>query len=992
MVSAEDLIEFNRDIRPILSEYCFTCHGPDRNQRQADLRLDVDPATDPMGVASRLLHPGDAASSELLRRMRSGDVDEHMPPPSFGKQPSPAQIELVERWINSGAAYQGHWAYEPLRRPSLPSVPLKARVQTEVDRFIVARLTAAGLEQQAPADRVTLIRRLSMDLTGLPPTPDEVAEFVADTHPDAVDQVIDRLLASPHFGERMAMYWLDLVRFADTIGYHSDNPRAIAPYRDYVIRSFNENKPFDKFTIEQLAGDLLPDSTLTQRVASGYNRLLQTTEEGGAQAKEYTAKYDSDRVRNFAAVWLGSTMNCCECHDHKYDPFTQRDFYSLAAFFADIVETPVGRREPGMLVPTAEQQEQLTAAEAAVVSADQELQAAAEKLLADSANLTQRVPSFVAIPFGPEAPLHRAAAASGAELQPQEDGGLLATREVPDRDTYTLDFRLGAGTWSAVRLDVQPDDSLPKRGPGRDGNFVLTTIRLRDAAGKDLPFARAAASFAQDQFPVENALNDDPNQGWAVWPRVGEEHSAVFQLKTPLVLAEPATVTLELRCQHSAPKHVIGRFRLSATANDRPLDYWLPGPLLNIAEGLGTASAEDRQRLLSWIIQRSALLDEPRQQLAAAKGHRDAVLGQIPRSLVTERMAPRGVRVLPRGNWMDDSGPVMEPAVPAVLGALKPTDQRPTRLELARWVTDTENPLPARVFVNRLWKLYFGVGLSKTLEDYGSQGEWPTHPELLEYLAADFRDSSWNIKQLIRQLVRSATYQQSSTLTPAARQIDPLNRLFSAQHRPRYDAELIRDQALAIAGLLSLEIGGSSTKPYQPAGYWDYLNFPTRSWQADTDQRQYRRGLYTHWQRSFLHPSLMTFDAPSREECTAERPRSNTPQQALVLLNDPTYVEAARVFAERTLAAVPATQGDVARLEWAYRRAVARPPRDDERQLLLGLLERSRAEFRDAPKRVQAVLQVGIAPVNSQLDPVETAAWTNVTRVILNLHELMTRL
>jgi Protein of unknown function (DUF1553)/Protein of unknown function (DUF1549)/Planctomycete cytochrome C len=751
-----DRIDFNRQIRPILSESCYQCHGPDPNKRKADLRLDLRDGLFRTADGTTVVAPGKLDDSELYSRITSPVIELRMPPLKSGGPLEPDQIALIKRWIEEGAQWKGHWAYIPPARPAAPGGPVGHDDQGAIDRFIRARLVAERLAPSPSADRPTLIRRLSFDLTGLPPTPQEVDAFATDTSPLAYERLVDRLLASPRFGERMAIFWLDLVRYADTTGYHGDNHVDLYLFRDYVIRSFNENLPFDRFTIEQVAGDLLAAPTAQARVASGYNRLLQTTQEGGAQAKEYMAKYSADRVRNLSTVWLGSTLGCAECHDHKYDPFTTRDFYSLAAFFADVKETAVGVQEPTL-------------------------------------------------------------------------------------------------------------------------------------------------------FPS----------------------------------------------QHQARK-------LEQLNNDR-------SPLAAIAKPS--------------VVERSKLAELDRQIAALKK--------EIPSSLVSTSVAPRMMRVLPRGNWQSESGAVVTAGVPGSLPRLETAGPHATRSDLARWLVSDRNPLPARVMVNRLWKLAFGRGLVATLDDFGSQGAWPTHPELLDWLACEFKDDGWNVKKMIKRIVMSQTYRQSSNTSEETRQRDPDNRWLARQSRFRLDAEVVRDNALAIAGTLTAKLGGPSVKPYQPPGYWVFLNFPKRTYEPDQGSDQYRRGLYTYWQRTFLHPSLLAFDASTREECVVERPRSNTPLQALVLLNDPNYVEAARSFAIRLIREGGADPR--ARLERAFRLAVARPPRAQELPVLMELVRRHLEQFRADPGIAREAVLFGHAAVPPGIDPAELAAWTSVARVLLNLHETITR-
>jgi hypothetical protein len=808
------VVDFNRDIRPILSDNCYRCHGPDKNQRKAHLRLDTREGLFSSHDDIHIVASGKPRQSEFFRRITATDKSERMPDPKSGKSLTPRQIALIQKWIEQGAAWKGHWAYIKPSRPDLPAVGEAGYGSNAIDRFVLGRLAEDQVQPSPEADRVTLIRRLSFDLTGLPPAKAEVDAFVNDRRLEAYEVLVDRLLASPHYGERMAMYWLDLVRYADSIGYHSDNPMSVSPYRDYVINAFNENKRFDQFTVEQLAGDLLPGATVWQKVASGYNRLLQTTEEGGAQAKEYEAKYAADRVRNVSSVWLGATMGCCQCHDHKFDPFTTKDFYSMAAIFADVKEAPVGRREPGMPLATPEQ-------------------AAALKKLDDEMAALQRVV-----------------------------------------DTPTPALEASQAKWEET----------------------LRLVEIRKLP-KNLP---------------------------------------------AILLIEP-------------PKR----------------------------------TAKQKQDLAAYYRTTAPELEKVRNQLADLKRRRDALDQAIPKCLITVAAAPRVVRVLPRGDWLDTSGEEVSPAVPKSLGQLPSQGRRATRLDLARWLVARDNPLTARVFTNRLWKLFFGHGLARSLEDFGSQGEWPTHPELLDWLAVEFMDSGWDVKHMVKLLVMSRTYRQTSQVRPDLKENDPFNRRYARQSRFRLDAEMVRDNALAVSGLLCRHVGGPSVKPYQPPGYWGALNFPPREWQNDQGDKLYRRGLYTHWQRSFLHPSLLAFDAPTREECIVERPRSNIPQQALVLLNDPTYVEAARAFAERILKEGGASVPD--RLRWAFGCALSRPPKAEEMTVLAELHGKHAREYAQDKEAGLKLLKTGAHPLATDVDLGELAAWTSVARVILNLHETITR-
>jgi hypothetical protein len=997
---ADSKVDFNRDIRPILSDVCFQCHGPDKAQRKGDLRLDVkdDVYQDRGGYA--LVVPGKPDQSELYARLIDADEKQRMPPPDALRQLTKSEIELFKKWVEQGAEWQGHWAYITPGRPAIPEgVAGIAFIKNEIDRFTWKRFQEKGLRPAPEADRVTLIRRLSFDLTGLPPTPEEVAAFVGDKRSDACEQLADRLLASPRFGERMAMFWLDLVRYADTNGYHGDNHEDRDMYRDWVINAFNDNLPFDRFTVEQLAGDLLSESTTATRIASGYNRLLMTTREGGAQAKEYMAKYSADRVRNFSSVWMAGTVGCAECHDHKYDPYTTRDFYNLAAFFADIQETAVGE-QPGTKIPTSEQaaqiakfDEQLAPLRTRLATSTPELEAAQQKW-----EETIRAKKTVWTVLKPAESVSK----QGATLKVLDDGAILAEGANPERDTYELKIsELPAGA-TALRLEVLLDDSLPAKGPGRasNGNFVLSEF-IVTAGEKELDWSAATATHSQNDYPIENAIDDKPGTGWAILPQAGRDNEAIFEIaeSSPVIAGAPLVVTLHF---NFGAAHAFGKFRLAATSSPRPVragsEAGLPKQVSEIVL-IETVRRSEKQKqdLAAFYRTIAPELAEPRAKTAELQKQRDGLFGSVRTTLVSTAGAPRMMRVLPRGNWLDDSGDVVTPLAPGFMATRQtpPADRRLTRLDLARWLLAPENPLTARVFVNRLWKIAFGQGLVKSVEDFGSQGTPPTHPHLLDWLSVEFREPSeagarpWDVKRLLRLMVTSGTYRQSSLADEKLRQRDPYNQWLSHQNRFRLDAEMVRDNALSVSGLLVNKLGGPSAKPYQPPLYWAYLNFPVREYQADKGDGLYRRGLYTYWCRTFLHPSLKAFDAPTREECTADRPRSNTPLQALVLLNDPTYVEAARAFAERIL-----REGgnDVAsRLGFVYRQALSRPIRDNEAQVLRELYDRHLAGYQTDTKGAEELLHVGERPIPADLNAAELAAWTSVARVVLNLHEMVTR-
>ena len=817
-------VTYNRDVRPILADTCFRCHGFDKNTRKADLRLDVREAALAKIDDVFPIVPGKPDESDVWKRITTKDEDDVMPPRKEHRQLTAREREVIRKWIGQGAEYEPHWAYVPVQKPSVPATNEDGFSRNAIDAFVLARQRELALKHAGEADRATLCRRLHLDITGLPPKQAEVDSFVKDTRADAVEQLVDRLLASERYGERMAVWWLDLVRYADTIGYHSDNPRNVWPYRDYVIRAFNSNMRFDQFTTEQVAGDLLPGPTLDQKVASGYNRLTLTTEEGGAQAKQYEAKSVTDRVKSIGTTWLAQTYMCAECHDHKYDPVTARDFYSLGAFFADIKEGAIGKREEGMVV-------------------------------ADDATLAK-----------------------------------LAAL----------------------------DDALSKKRAD-----LAARVKATEA---ELPF-------------------------WETDLR-------------GRVAAQPK--------DHGIPKDAVAALAIEKSKRN----------------------AKQAKAVTDYVEQNHPLLAPARKALDAAEAERKKVSDPLPKTLVSTSTAPefRTVRILPRGDWMNEKGEAVLPATPAYLpGAPKATEgARLSRLDLAKWLVSRGNPLTARAFVNRLWKQFYGIGLVKTLEDLGTQGEVPAHQPLLDWLAVEFMESGWDVKHVVKLMVTSGTYAQSSTAPKEMLARDPDNRELARASRWRLDAEFVRDNALSISGLIVQKVGGPSVKPYQPDGYWENLNFPARKWQDDTDENQWRRGLYTWWQRSYVHPAMLAFDAPTREECAADRVRSNIPQQALVLLNDPEYIEAARAFAARILKEGGATPE--ARIAWAWREATGRAAKPAEIAALRALLDRQRAALEQNADVGSEIIKVGLAPTPGDLSRAALVSYTAVARAILNLHETVTRL
>jgi len=989
-------IEFNRDVRPILSDNCFHCHGPDKSHRKAKLRLDVREDA----ITAKAFVPGKPGESELVKRILTSDADDLMPPEEAHKTLSKRQKDILEKWIAQGAEYQLHWSYE---KPVKAAVPADTNA---VDVLVQKQLAEVGLKPSPEADRRTLIRRLHSDLIGLPPTPEQVAAFVADKSPDAYEKLVDRLLADPHYGERMAIGWLDVVRFADTIGYHSDNPRNVWPYRDWVINAFNTNKRFDRFTLEQIAGDLLPDANQETRVGSAFNRLLLSTEEGGAQAKDYESRMLTDRVRAVGAAWLGQTTGCANCHDHKFDPITQRDFFAMGAFFADIKEAILGRREDGMLVlndsdqkrhdELSQQHAALQAefakprpdlAEAQATWEKQALQALSEQgawqALTPASAKTQKKNITVKI--------------DGTIVHATVDEKRAVRKESDGTDTYVITATVPAGV-NGFRLDALKEKS-NGIGLASNQNFVLNeivvTVAGEKADNKPLKLGHASATFEQGGFSAAGAIDGnltERNNGWAVMGGQGTNQSLYLELAEPTTAEAVLTFTLT---SVWGENHCLAHVRLNATSAPRPIRA--PGaaqPLKEVAEILklpaDKRSKEQNDKLHATFKQSAPELNDLRTRLAQAEKAKADFISAAPKCLVSiSDKNKRTVRILPRGNWMIETGEVVKPALPGYLAKAPADGKELNRLDLAQWLVSRDNPLTARTVMNRLWKQFLGTGQSKVLDDLGAQGEPPANPALLDWLACEFMDSDWDFRRMVRTIVTSRTYRQVSTTTPALNAADPYNRLCARQSAFRLDAELVRDNALAISGLLVPTIGGPSAKPYQPEGYWENLNFPQRIYPADTGEGQYRRGLYTWWQRSFVHPSMLAFDAPTREECAAERTRSNIPQQALVLLNDPSYVEAARTFAARILTDGKGTPEQ--RIAWAWQRTLQRDPRADEAKTVATVFNERLAAYQADKGAADALLKVGIAPIPDKLDRSELAAWTHVARVLLNLHETITR-
>lgn len=981
-------IEFNREIRPILSENCFACHGPDSSARQAGLRLDRREEVLSRGV----IQPGNASSSRLVDRIRQSNPVLVMPPVATDKKLTARQKDLLTAWIDQGAEYQEHWAYIKPERPPGPDGP------AGIDHLVNAKLDERGLQPVGEADRRTLARRLSFDLTGLPPRAATAEAFANDRHPGAYERLLDTLLDSPHYGERMAVHWLDLVRYADTVGYHGDVPVSVYAFRDYIVRAFNENKPFDVMTREQLAGDLLPDPEPWQLVASGYNRLSRMTNEGGSQAKEYLAKYASDRVRNISTVWLGSTLGCAECHDHKFDPFLAKDFYSMGAFFADIEEMGVfsGNGDWGSRIRVLDGPADAEMSE--IESRIERLRGKDSKDLPAARGGLDELASYL-----------REALLSWKALDPdrvwtdcghpdfnqcdrfdlEEEAGAvvrvtLAGEQQPRESIHRVEIPLGHGRLTALALELYPT--------GDFDSFYLSEFEVRLLGREEWPIRLSLTGLLPDREEPGSMLRDtlDGNYhtGWMGDWNEDRSRTAVFVFEAPMATRPGERLQVSLIAHARSAHGLPSRFRLLGTDSAFPE---IPvGGALRDAVLASDPRTPEQSGVLEEAFDRIVGGNASWREIRVLERRKKALLDRAHESLVAKAVdEPRTMRVLPRGNWMDDSGQVVEPQVPDFLGAIPTEGRRLNRLDLADWVTDRDNPLTARVFANRLWKVFFGTGLTKVLDDIGSQGEPPVNQELLDWLAVEFMESGWDVRHLVRTMLLSETYRRSSETSDELLAQDPYNRLHGRQSMMRINAEFVRDNALAVSGLLNRKMGGPSVKPYQPPGYYRELNFPKRVYEPDMNPNQFRRGLYTHWQRQYLHPALMAFDAPAREECAAERAVSNTPLQSLVLLNDPSYVETARVFAARIVR--EGGRSDGKRLDFAFREAFSRPPLTAERDIILNLLKQQRERFEAEPVRADELLATGISRLPTGVPAMELAAWTAVARALFNKHEFLMR-
>ncbi len=1018
-LAAAEQVLFNRDVRPIFSDACFHCHGFDANKRKAELRLDTPEGAVELHKGRQPVKPGDLSGSELWRRVNSKDPLVRMPPPDSGKSLKPEQIETLRRWIESGAAYQKHWSFEAPVRSEAPVAQNKNWALNDVDRFILAVLEAKKLHPNREAPKETLIRRVTLDLTGLPPTPAEVDAFLADSAPGAYERVVDRLLKSPQYGEHMARFWLDVARYGDTHGLHLDNERSMWPYRDWVVKAFNENLRFDEFTIWQLAGDLLPNPTRDQLVASGFNRCNVSTSEGGAIDEEFQVRYAVDRVETTSTAWMGLTMGCAVCHDHKLDPITQKEFYQVFSIFNNIAEKPMDGNAllppPVLALPTPEQERQTAELDSKI----KELNEAARVRLAtlnycDPAlmtNATKVAPSeriWVedGFPAGATAavndgnpPNKWVAPAEGQVFS----GGLAVKRSGKglhqvfftgpneplivgaDDKLFAYVYIDPADLPKAIMLQFHTDewkyranwgaeDSIPYGEKNTPAKLLMGGL---PEAGKWVRLEVDVSKFGLAQGTRITGLAFTMWDGTAYWDKAGQVNCT-----DPANDPSLSFVAWEKLEQKAGDKAGIPA-ELKALLKKKPAER-TEGDVKDLRDYFLTTVYADPGNVAATF----------KADMKAARGKRTDIEKQIVSTLISKELdKPRPAYLLLRGAY-DKHGEEVGPGVPTVLPGL-PVSEKTNRLTLAKWLVDGKNPLTARVAVNRYWQQVFGIGIVKTAEDFGNKGEWPSHPELLDWMSTEFVRTGWDVKALMRLMVTSATYRQDSSIARREKGVadpDPENRLLSRGPKHRLDAEVLRDSALYLGGLLNMEMGGHGVRPYQPGGIWEavaYTTSNTAKYSQDSGAALYRRSLYTFWKRTAPPPSMTVFDAPSREQCRARRERTNTPLQALVTMNDPQYFESARQLGYRILHEGGAA--DSARLAYGFKLVTSRAPIEKEQAILKKTFDDLKSRYVADPEAAKKAITVGESKVPAEVPAVELAAYTMLASLLLNLDESVTK-
>ena len=991
---AAEPVSFSRDVLPILSDNCFGCHGQDESHRKAKLRLDVREAA----IAKEAFVPGKPEVSALIERIITTDEDELMPPPKSHKARLTAeQTDILRRWIAEGAVWGKHWSFEQ---------PVKAAAQGHpVDHFVVQKLAAEGLTPAKEAPKHTLLRRLSFDLTGLPPTEAEAKAFLTDTSPQAYERAVDRLLASPHYGERMAMWWLDAARYADTDGFQSDATRNNWPWRDWVVDSFNRNTPYDQFTLEQFAGDLLPNATAEQKLATCFHRNHMTNGEGGRDPEESRVDYVLDRVNTMGTTWLGMTLGCAQCHTHKFDPVTQADYYALSAFFNSIDEDGKagGGAKPYLPFQSPHSARALSEVQTLIDAAKPAEAAARKAAEAPFATWLGEARSRLDVTHLSWTPLRADAleTAEGTELKQEADGAVQASGPHPNQDEYRFMSSPRGRRITGLRLEVLPHATHTDGGlsRGKDGEFLLTDLKAQVRAKgnsliRDIALDSAVADFNADKKKngnygdVKDTLDDDPRNGWTtIGTDKTKPHQAVYRLAEPLTLGPDEELIIELRQRSTLGDRNLGRFRLAVTDEAGPAVAMIGTTAF---ERLAVAKTEPDAPLREALFDQFLADHHPYRDARAAldRAIRDqadikARAGKVNVMVLAERKQPRDTFVLVRGVW-DKHGDKVGPDVPQALAGW-PANEPRNRLGLARWLTSKDNPLTARVTVNHLWQMLFGQGLVKTTEDFGLQGERPVHPELLDWLAVDLVEHGWDLKRTLKLIVLSRTYRQDSSVTPALLAKDPENRLLARGARFRLPSWMIRDSALRAAGLFNPVLGGPPVRPYQPDGVWEELFMGRFKYEPSEGAAQYRRTLYAFWRRS-IAPTFL-FDSAQRRSCEVRNGRTNTPLQALTLQNDLTYLEASQAIAADVLG----ESGDAARLQSLARKVLSRGFGDREAATLGKTLEQARSYYRSKPADAEKFLHIGQRKHTPGTDLPELAAWTVVASLALNLDEAITR-
>jgi len=994
-------LEYNRDVRPILAENCFPCHGPDSAARKADLRLDRRE----VAIEAGAITPGETEASELIARINSRDPEEVMPPPATSKKLTQQQRDLLQQWIAAGALYQSHWSLIPPRRPEMPKVRNAAWVRNPIDYFVLAKLEENGLRPAPEADRRTLARRLSLDLTGLPPDPADVDRFANDPAPNAYEKLVTHFLDSSRWGEHRARYWLDVARYADTNGYHFDNFREGWAFRDWVIGAFNRNLPFDRFTVEQLAGDLLPGSTLDQQVASGFNRCNMTTNEGGAINEEYQVLYTRDRTEAVSQVWLGLTAGCAVCHDHKFDPISQREFYELSAFFNNttqpVMDGNVKDTPPTVFVPSAADQERWQVLSAELKVARSQFDARKQTARPDFMNWLAGVDPESLTALIPTDGLRVVAIAPRVgETNPPPE-----VFESADSGDFDREQAFSLGCWiklSKVGLTGTVLARMDDRKNNRGWELSLEKDRIGAHLVHELP---------QDALKVV-ARSRLPQRRWThvfvTYDGSARASGVKIYLNGEPQAAEVQTDGLTQTIRNQVPlkvgqRHTSSRIDQALIHTLRIYDRALSPREVLLLAGAGRAadlvrtpsdkrSSDDQEGVFAWW--RSVIdpaTEELRGKLAALNAEESTIKqrGTVAH-VMHERDKAAMAYLLNRGEYDKRQGEV-KPDTPDALPPM-PAELPKNRLGLARWLIRPENPLTARVTVNRFWQEVFGTALVRTTGDFGVSGEPPSHPDLLEWLAVEFQASGWDVKRLFRLMVESATYRQSAAVTPEKREKDPYNRLLSRGPRFRMDAEMIRDAALASSGILVGKLGGPSVRPYQPEGVWEAVAMPesnTRFYQSDHGDKLYRRSLYTFWKRAAPPASMDVFNAPSREVCTVRRERTNTPLQALVTLNDPQFVEAGRALAQLALAG--GGQNPDLRIDFIARRLLARPFRPEELAVVQTSLAKLSTFYHAHPDAAAQLLTIGESKADATSEPATLAAWTMLVNELMNLDEFLSK-